>query len=185
MFSNGPSEGADKAGRFAIKGAGLADCEQYLKARDGRTPDFPVYAGWIDGYVTALNRFQGETYDLAPWQVSEILAGMVAGYCKQHGKTNFAEVVDRLAVNLAADRLVERSELVRVVYKEQEVLIYQEVLRKAKRTLKRKGLFAGDDADGSFDESLAKALVSFQKEKKLDATGLPNYLTLYHLFRES
>jgi hypothetical protein len=179
-----PATAADKNGRFAIKGAGLANCAQYVKQRDAKSTDFFVYAGWIDGYVTAMNRFREQTYDLAPWQTSEILAGMVGGYCAKNPDANFAHVVDQLSVNLAAKRLKVRSEMIQVVYKDQQVLIYEDVLKTMKNRLAAKGYLKPSQTDGGFNDTLAEAVIRFQRDNKLEASGLPNYLTLYRLFQE-
>lgn len=172
---------ADREGRFAFEGAGLGTCQQFISNRDKNSTDFFLYAGWIDGYVTGLNRFMPETYDLAPWQTTEVLVAMVASYCSQNPEANFAGAVERLGAHLKTERLVRREELIQVSYQDRTVLIYPSVLDRVKKALLSQGLLKGPLGKG-FDEPTALALMEFQRRHKLEVNGLPTHVSLTRLF---
>ncbi len=176
-----PADAADTNGRFAIKGAGLGDCADFLAQRELQSTDFYLYAGWIDGYLTAYNRFRSDTYDVAPWQTTELLAGLVAGYCKRHPTENFAGVVDKLLTKLHRERLAQGSALVDAVHKGHHALVYEQVLERVARALNARGIELAT-RPGVFDGAFAQALEQFQKQAGIPVTGLPDYLTLYRLF---
>ena len=52
----GAADAADRSNKFAMKGAGLVTCENYLKARAEKLPSYPNFAGWTMGYITAINQ---------------------------------------------------------------------------------------------------------------------------------
>src|SRR5678815_1571286 len=82
-------------GKFAIEGAGYATCAAFTEARNARSEAAPnkpsdAYArfiGWIEGYLTAANRYTPDTFDLTPWQTAEVYGVIVGSYCEKHADT--------------------------------------------------------------------------------------------------
>jgi len=183
LFS-GQLQAADENGRFAFKGAGLGTCAQFMEHKASGSRDFYIYAGWIEGYLTGLNRLKPNTYDLAPWQSTEVLTGMLETFCTKNPQANFASAVDQLGIHLNNTRLKQGSELIQVTYKSSSVLIYREILIDMQNKLQSDG-FLKDFTSGSFDEKTALGLMEFQRRNGLAANGLPSAITLHKLFAAS
>jgi len=71
------AQAADSQGRFATKGAGRVACSEHLKAAADRTEVFPRFLGWLEGYVSAINQFTPDTYDITPFVDMQIMANAV------------------------------------------------------------------------------------------------------------
>jgi hypothetical protein len=173
-------------GRFAIEGAGLASCAAVAESRKERTDAYSRFVGWIEGYVTAANRYQPDTYDLAPWQTAELYGTIVEGYCQKNPQDRLFTVVQKLVIALNADRMKTPSEMVRLTAKnkagkEIDQAIYAEVLRRAQTELKKQGLYQGE-VTGQFSGDTQKAIAFYQAAVGIEDTGLPNPLTLWLLF---
>ena len=175
---------ADKNSYFAIEGAGIASCEKYRKARTNKTTDFYLFAGWLDGFVTATNSSTKNTYDFTPWQSIETLTSMVNSYCKKKPKDSFYKAVSLLIATLHKDRLLEQSNIISVKYNGKGAILYQVILEKIQQLLLSKGYYKGK-IDGKFGNGTAKALVSFQKDNNITATGLPDQNTMYVIFKNN
>ena len=80
-----PAAARDAGGAYAIKGTGQQACADYVQAYAAaeRTEgaSLLLYRGWLEGYLTGFNHFQDETYDLAPWQTTELMLAMLAKHC--------------------------------------------------------------------------------------------------------
>ncbi|MCF6354988.1 MAG: peptidoglycan-binding protein [Candidatus Polarisedimenticolaceae bacterium] len=172
--------GADKDGRFAIKGAGTASCERYLEERGKRSEPYYLIAGWLNGYLTAANQYADETYDLVAWQNSKLLNALLETHCKANPKQQIHIAVRAMTEGLRAERLREMSMLVKAKSGEEEALLYQETLRRIQTKLANLGFYTGA-ADGQFGPGTRKALEAFQTQHKLKVTGLPNQTTIYML----
>ena len=79
-------------GRFAIEGAGLATCAAFTQARQARNPDdknaaavnsYARFIGWVEGYLTGVNRYLGDTFDIAPWQSAELYGVIIGEHCEK------------------------------------------------------------------------------------------------------
>ncbi len=174
------AQGADKNGHFAIKGAGTATCERYLEERGKRSEAYYLIAGWLNGYITAANQFSDETYDLVAWQNSKLLNALLETHCKANPKQQIHVAVRAMTEGLRAERLRERSMLVKAKANEEEVLLYHETMRRIQTKLANLGFYKGG-ADGQFGPGTRKALEAFQNKHKLKVTGLPDQTTIYML----
>lgn len=56
-----PATAADERGAFMVHGAGLASCQMYVDASQEQRLHAET---WWAGYLTAMNRVTGDTYDL-------------------------------------------------------------------------------------------------------------------------
>lgn len=169
-------------GNYAIKGAGSGTCNQYSEARAARNQDYYIYAGWLDGFMTGLNQAIPATYDVNPWAATEMLAAMLDSFCLKHPDQGFHIAARRLTQALAKHRLVERSNVVAVGGGEQATLVYLETIKRAQRALTAAGHYQGK-ADGAYGEDTRAAMVKFQHSEGIAETGLPDQMTLFHLFR--
>ena len=178
--SSAATAAADADGQFMVKGAGIATCERFVAARSGDPVELASFAGWMDGYLSAMNRFQSETYDIAPWQSSALLVSALTGYCTRNPEQNFHKAVAGLAVSLQGERLRQRSEVVEARAGDASLLLYSHTLERAQRALVERGLLEGA-ASGVFDEHTEAALRAFQRDAGMEETGLPDQLTLARL----
>ena len=173
--------GAGEQGRFAIKGIGIQNCAQFGAAYKERSQAAYVFAGWVDGYVSALNRLQNGTFDAAPWQSTDIMLALINNHCQRNPESRLYEVVQALLGYYADQRLSEISPAVDAVVGDRTVKVYQEVLRRAQSALAEQGIYSGT-ADGLFGPKTQAAFEAFQEQSNLAKTGLPDQQTLYRLF---
>ena len=173
---------ADEEGSFAVKGAGLASCERFIAERTEKSNVYWMFGGWLDGYLTAVNQFAPDTYDITAWETTDLLVALIENHCKQNPDHNFFFVVNSLAGRLMQDRLQSKSTPVEATAGDQKVTLYQEALRRAQQALKEQGHYNGT-VDGQFGPQTRRAIEAFQRQQNLKVTGLPDQLTLLRLLR--
>lgn len=179
------AQGADADGHFAIKDAGAQTCGKFLTAWTEGTKDVGQYAGWIAGYVTAINQQQDGLYDLTPWQTTETLLGMTRSVCGQvPEETRFLDAFAGLIKRISPTRLTAKSELEGVRRGDQAAIIYKVILAEARIRLARAGHPSGDP-NAPFDDVASNAFLAFQQAEGLPTTGLPDQQTLFALFMEN
>ena len=181
---------ATPQGRFAIEGAGLATCKAFTEARNQRSPDdknaaavdsYARFIGWVEGYLTGVNRYLGDTFDIAPWQTPELYGVIIGEHCEKNPNDRLFEVVQKMVVTLTNDRMNSPSEMVTLKFKDRSVNIYTEVVRRAQDELKKQNLYRGE-VNGQWDEATQKSVAFYQAAVGLQDTGLPDPLTLWLLF---
>ncbi len=177
----GGAHAAAPSGKFAVKGAGITRCGHYVKQVKGKTSEFYAYAGWLEGYLTAVNAYEKDTFDIAPWQNTKLLALMLANYCTKKPEEPFALAVRKMVLALRPTRLKRESKLVLARNGDKAIRIYRTVLEQIQTRLRQRGLYKGS-ASGNYDAATRKAIVAFQKQQKLKASGLPDAATLLRLF---
>ena len=175
-----PAMGASTAGDFAAKGPGRALCSAYVDAKAKNLPAYGQYLAFIEGYITAANRYEPNTYDLAPWHNGAALGMIVEQYCRANGPDSLAVASLRLAGALNTVRIVENSPLVEVREGEARTVLYESILRRAQAELKKKGLLASEP-DGKYTPATGAAIRAFQTQAKLPVSGLPDPTTLWVL----
>jgi hypothetical protein len=173
----GAAAAADADGNFVIKGAGTATCATLQKAKAARDERYASIAGWLDGYLSAQNELRGATFDLAPWQQTELLLAAVAGWCKSRPQDTLHTAVFRLIETLQTGRLTERSAMLEVGDDAARVVVYAAIWQRVQQRLKLRGFYDGE-VTGAADAPTRKALRAFQAERKLPTTGLPDQQTL-------
>lgn len=87
-------QAADEQGQFSVRGAGLVNCEDFVQARQSGDQLYLVGIGWIDDYLTALNEYAADTYDITSFESTEMLVAMINRHCEIHPE-------DRLQKRLA------------------------------------------------------------------------------------
>ena len=175
---------ADGQGRFVIKGAGITPCAEFVESAAKRDAKFVSYAGWIEGYLSAVNRYEDETYDIVAWQGTELLMAAMARYCGQNPDVSFHDATIRMATQLRRSGLREKSEILAIPIgtEGKSVLVYAAIIERLQKQLAMLGIYAGP-ASGTFDEATRAAVQAFQASKGLAATGAPDQETLAHLLR--
>ncbi len=177
-----PVQGADANARFAIKGVGVQTCQQFVDARAARAQAYMRFRSWLEGYVTAVNRYEPQTFDSAPWGTTEVLTVILDNYCQETPDERFVQAVQKLTITLKEDRLIEASPLLTVTVSGQTTRVYEEVLRRVQVALAERGLY-DSEPDGVFGPKTREAIATFQISEGLDGTGLPDPLTVWKLLR--
>jgi hypothetical protein len=175
---------ADSGGQFAVKGIGGRTCEGFVTAKSESSDAYWMFLGWLDGYMTGINQYAPETYDITPWQSRNLLAALFEKFCARNPGANFFAVANKMTVELRDDRLRESSAPVVAKVGERTVGIYREILRRVQVLLKEGGHYKGE-VDGLFGPNTRHALESYQKQVGLTVTGLPDQATLFKLLSPS
>ncbi len=180
-FAGVPIAGAETGDhQFAVEDAGRANCADYLKARESSPQRSARYIGFIEGYLTAANRYEPNTFDLTPWHTPEAFALILDQHCKRATDEGLAMVAQRLVVAMMPYRLASKSQLVEVREGDQRAVVYERIIWRAQNQLARHGLYRGEP-DGKDSPQFREALTQFQKIAELDQSGVPDVATLWVL----
>jgi Putative peptidoglycan binding domain len=175
-----PAYGASNAGEFAAKGAGRTSCAAFVDARTRNAPEQGQYIAFVEGYLTAANRYEPNTYDLAPWHNAGAIGAILEQHCKANAADTLAVVALKLAGAFNSIRLIEASPMIEIKEGEARAVLYAAILKRAQAELKKKGLLS-IEPDGAFNPETRAALQSFQTQAKLPPTGVPDGATLWFL----
>ncbi len=179
-----PLSAASKTGQYAIKGIGADRCANYVEAAEAKSPLLDVFAGWIEGHLSATNRYRPDTFDIAPWQSTRLLMALLYAHCQNNPDQRLFQAVENMEEVLAKGRLTERSEVVEIDAGDgKKLALYHEILKRVQKALLDAGLLEGK-ADGRYGPKTKAALEAFQEREGLPGTGLPDQETLYRLLLE-
>lgn len=175
-----PLWAADADGNFAVDGAGRAPCSDLVKAiKDQDGQSIATFAGWIDGFLTAMNVNQDDTFDLTPWQTTTLSISKMNAFCEANPDMALVNALGRYMNTLMPVRLTQGADLVRVENEGRAVFLYPDVLTRMADAL----LAAGYSLpDGDFGPGHAATLRAFQTDRGLTPSGLPDQATLNALF---
>ena len=172
------AQAADDQGNYAIDGVGSRSCADLAKAYAERDDKLLMaFASWTDGFITSYNVHAAQTFDITPWQTVELTLAKMNVFCTANPKTPYIEGLAKLIAVLRADRLNTSDELVLVRNGKQGTYLYRGMLTKIRAALQAAGV-AVQSPDGSFDDSFAAALKSYQEKIGLPTSGLPDQKTL-------
>lgn len=167
---------------YAVKGAGTSFCSAFVDTVDSKDRKYLVYGGWIEGYITALNQQLEQTYDLAPWQSTELLLSFMQSSCRANPDVQFHEMAKAMTAELARVKLKQGGRYV-LIKGSDNLVLHEEIVRRAKSVLGAKGLYSGDTQKVNWDEDVRAAMKLFQESAKLPASGLPDQASLFWLFK--
>ncbi len=174
------AQSASADGQFAVKGIGVRSCGDFAKDYTEKSQNNLVFAGWLDGYVTAYNRLQSGNFDAAPWQSTSLLLAMINNHCAANPDERLFSVVQALLGFFSNQSLNATSPSIEVAAGENKVKVYRDVLRMAQQALVAAGDYAGTP-DGVFGPKTRAAFEAFQERNGLTKSGLPSQETLYRL----
>ena len=166
---------------FAVKGIGIQTCAQFTKDYEARSQGAYVFAGWVDGYISAINRTQPGMFDATPWQSIDVVLALVNNHCAGRPDQRLFSVVHALLDFFKEQGLAESSPTVEAAVGENKITIYKEVLRRAQQALVEAGVYTATP-DGVFGPMTRSAFEAFQEQRNLPKTGLPDQQTLVNLF---
>lgn len=183
LFAPGLLHAMDGEGDFAIKGAGVTSCAQYTKVLDAESSELYLFVGWIDGYLTGVNQFQRETFDVAPWQATQLLAQLLGQYCRRDPEAQFMFAATRMLQSMFPARLRTSSEIVEMESGADVAFLYKAVLQRVQEALVERGHEI--DTDGAYGPQTQRALEAVQRENEINVSGLPDQQTLMLLLGQS
>lgn len=172
------AESADH--KFAVESAGRATCAQYTQARATNPAQAARYIGFLEGYLTAANRYEPNTFDLTPWHTTSAFALILDQHCKKTPEDGLAMVAQKLVITMMPMRLADSSPLVELKQGENRAVVYERILWRAQGELARRGLYSAQP-DGKDSPEFRSALTRFQTLSKLDPSGVPDVATLWVL----
>jgi hypothetical protein len=159
----------------------MLTCARFTAARaDTASPEYQRMIGFIEGYLTAANLYEPDTFDLTPWHNAAALDMIVGNHCAQHPEERLVGVTQRMVGGLRPFRLARFSPLLEVGDGENRALVYETILRRSQAALRIRGLYAGPE-DGTFPPALRQAFRDFQRSVGLTETGVPDPATLWKL----
>jgi hypothetical protein len=170
---------ADQEGNFAVKGIGLERCERYVAEKTANSQTFWYFLSWLNGYLTAYNQYQPETYDITPRTDVRNLAAAFETYCTQNPKHSFLQGAISLTRSVAERRSVSRPAPV----DDQAVrpaALSREAVRQGQQALRDQGFYTGN-IDGVMGPGTSTAIKAFQKAENLAVTGNFDRVTLARL----
>lgn len=180
LFIASEARAGTKSGEFAVEEAGRARCSAFVKARSEKSEAYGRYIGFIEGYLTAANRYEPATFDLSPWHNSEAFALILDQHCRKHPQDTMVMSAQRLVAAFQPIRLADRSKLLEVGDPQHSTIIYETILKRAQAALAHRGLYKGQ-VDGLYDAEVKAALEEFQRSAQLDPSGIPDPATLWVL----
>jgi len=167
---------------YALRGAGQLSCSQYLEAYQEEGRILYMTAGWIDGYVTALNRVQDGVFEHLAWQETGLVLDLLRNHCAGNPNDVLANAMQLFVRATASTRLTQPSELLELPVPDGEPIdIYRDTLRRAQELLADAGHYSAA-VDGAYGPGTAAAFRAFQAANGLPETGLPDQRTLLVLF---
>ncbi|HEC17951.1 MAG TPA: hypothetical protein ENI97_01250 [Gammaproteobacteria bacterium] len=173
---------ADDLGRYAIHGAGLLNCKTFVAERKKASPAYMMMGGWMDGYLTAVNKLEKETYEMTPYASTELLAALINKHCESHPDDLLGPVMDAIVLRLRDDRLKNVSPMVTVRVGDYQTQVYAKTLMDMQTILLEKKMFSKTPAS-DWNADIEAALKKYQLSANLKATGFPDQKTLWHIFR--
>lgn len=172
---------ADASGKSATKGIGRSTCTDFVQVVKNKDGKALIYAGWIDGFISASNLYVRETYDLLPWQGSPVIFASLGNYCTQNPEIQFQRAVQVMVQTLHKQRVVEESPLVEIPVEGKIYRLYAHTLQQVQQRLAQLGHYSVTPS-GTYDRDTKWALEAYQRSKSLPVNGLPDQPTLTALF---
>jgi hypothetical protein len=168
---------------YALRGPGQLSCAQYLEAYEEEGRILYMTAGWIDGYVTAMNRVEDGVFEHLSWQETGLVLDLLRNHCEANKNDVLANALQLFIRATASTRLTAQSELVEIPVPNSDnvIDIYKATLARVQSQLAELGHYTST-VDGAYGPGTAAAIRAFQAEVGLPENGLPDQRTLLVLF---
>ncbi|REL30773.1 peptidoglycan-binding domain-containing protein [Thalassotalea euphylliae] len=179
---NLPVMAADINGKFAMKGAGFLTCQAFLLERQKRSNIYYMIGGWLEGYISAHNRYVTDTYDITAYQSLELLLNVMDSHCQSNPSNQLYQVVSGIIEKLEPVRIKQESPRIAVTIGERKVVLYRATIRKLQQKLSELELYQGQ-IDGQYTDATKSALMAYQSDIGFEMTGVPDQGTLWRLLK--
>lgn len=178
LFVPAAGYAADSTGQFMAEGPGRQTCAAVFDAGAGDGEKTRLTAAWLTGYLSALNQVLPDTFDLTPWQTPATILTYVKRYCDANPQSTMSSASQYLVNFLRPNRLTTATPLVSLGVGTRKVVLYDEVVARARKALGVAGFAAGPSL-----EDLAATVRAYQTAQGLAVTGILNQQTLARLLR--
>lgn len=176
-----PAFAEDANHQFAVEGGGRSTCQAFLNARkDENSPEYKRLIGFVEGYLTAANRYEPNTFDLSPWHNEAAFGLILEKHCNDNLEETLVGTLQKLTISFRPIRIAQFSRMFQVGDGEHKALVYETIMQRAQAFVKGRGLYTGKE-DGAYSPAMRDALKQFQIQQKLPATGVPDSATLWTL----
>ncbi len=182
MFHSAAAFAADKTGSFALKGAGFLRCQIFVTEREKKSNIYYMIGGWVEGFISAHNKYVIDTYDVMSFESLELLLTVVQNHCQSNPNDRLYSVLNSMIIKVTPDRLRQDSPRIEIGEGKRKTILYRETIRRIQTRLAGRGLYKGR-VDGVFTEDTKSALIAFQSDIGLETTGFPDHTTLWRLLR--
>lgn len=177
----GMAQAQDAARQFAVEGAGRLDCAAFTRSRaDKGSAEYQRLLGFVEGYLSAANRYEPNTFDLSPWHNAVAFDLILENHCSSNPEEILVSVVQKMVSAMRPLRVAEFSPMLEVGTGENKAFVYETILRRAQGALRARGFYRGEE-DGKFSPQMRDALIAYQKKADLFETGVPDPATLWTL----
>ena len=168
---------ADAQGSFAVRGVGSQTCKALTDQVTAKSANVGLaLESWVGGYLTAMNRMQGDTFDASPIMANGALAQMVLNVCQRAPTSSVETVTFDIFRALGPARVHKASTNVEAQSGANKVIVRKDTLVAMQTELARQGLYK-EAPTGLFTPATSAALKAFQVKAKLAQTGLPDPAT--------
>jgi len=171
----------DSDNAYAVKGAGISSCSRFVDTAEKHDNLYLIYGGWIEGYITATNQYLENTFDLSPWQSTQLMLKVAESICRKNPEMQFHQVVTNIMAGLTKQRIEKGGKFVDI-NGDRKYVFQKEVIHRIKKTLNNKGFYDGP-INSDYDDALKTSMKAFQKSINQKQTGLPDQGTLFKLFQ--
>jgi len=172
----------DKNGKFAIKGIGNASCEKFVEVAGSDDPEKFLFAGWLNGYITAHNQHLKDNFDIISWENIETLGTYVRSHCAKNPTLSFFQATTQLLNEMYESRIVEFVGAENLASGKQALKTYRQVIQRVQKRLKDDGLYTGA-TDGVMTDSLQQAVNEFRVKNDLPSADYLDQRVLHALLR--
>ncbi|TRD11604.1 peptidoglycan-binding protein [Erythrobacter insulae] len=167
--------------RFAVEGPGILTCSDFLAAQeDKRSLEYQRFIGFAEGYLSAANLYEPNTFDLSPWHNAAAFDLILGTHCQQNESELITNVLQRMVSSFRPLRVAEFSPMLEVGNGEYRAFVYETILRRAQAALTQLGFYAGPE-DAQYSPALKDGFLKFQRARELLETGVPDPVTLWTL----
>ena len=168
-------------GQFAVEGVGQVSCKYFNEARENpASPGYQALIGFVEGYLTAANRYEPVTFDLSPWHNEAALGLILEKHCAANPRESLVGSLQKLVISFRPLRVASFSPLLEVGDGQHKAFVYEAILKRAQAALRQRGLYRGNE-DGVYSPAVRDALSRFQKQQGLPGSGIPDPATLWTL----
>lgn len=174
---------ADSNGSFGADGIGGQPCKLFTDAADRKDQVMvAAFSGWVGGYATAYNALTPDTFDITPWQSSDLILAKLDRHCRAFPDKPFVEAVAALYSVLHPARMTQPSPIISMSAGGKTQPLPAEVLSRVRKLIESDRGQPLTTPEGTFDDAFSKALVEYQTQKGLPQSGLADQPTLNALF---
>lgn len=173
---------ADENNKFSSRGVGGEKCESLIKIIESKDEKqlsvyVPIFIGWVDGYISYINRIEKNTYNAVPFISSPEILALLNQQCKKRPDMKIEETVNHVVSVLAKYKIKKENPTVNIAIGKISGIFYKDTIIDMQNQLIKLGFYKGD-ADGNYNDKTINAMKSFQKNKNLADSGFPNIDTV-------